>query len=67
KNHPYALELFNIAGVELQKVEFDESVLQVNNWNGEKMHTLVKEAAVEVNIEPEKAEQLYQNISEKLN
>lgn len=31
------------------------------------MHTLVKEAAVEVNIEPEKAEQLYQNISEKLN
>lgn len=36
KNHPYALELFNIAGVELQKVEFDESVLQVNNWNGEK-------------------------------
>ncbi|MBC8932716.1 ComE operon protein 2, partial [Escherichia coli] len=31
------------------------------------MHTLVKEAAVEVNIDPEKAEQLYQSISEKLN
>ncbi|MBC1646676.1 ComE operon protein 2 [Listeria welshimeri] len=67
KNHPYALELFNIAGVELQKVEFDESVLQINKWNAEKMHTLVKEAAAEINIEPEKAEQLYLKISEKLN
>ncbi|WP_163653026.1 ComE operon protein 2 [Listeria sp. PSOL-1] len=63
KNHPYAIELFDQANVNIKKVPFDESILNMNNG---KLLTAIKEALQESNLDENIANQLFIHIQDKL-
>ncbi|WP_099221162.1 ComE operon protein 2 [Listeria costaricensis] len=67
KNHPYAIELFEQAGVLVKKVPFEHEILNLEGINGQdRTLEAIKEAIREETLSPEISARLLQNIENKL-
>ncbi|MBC1520993.1 ComE operon protein 2 [Listeria aquatica] len=66
KNNPYAIELFEQAGVIVKKVPFDHEILNDGLLSKQQMLTSVTEAINEEDLPEDKAQSLLQSIEDKL-
>ncbi len=66
KNHPYAVELFQQAGVEVKKIPFDSHIFAGEKVNKETLLREVKEAAISEQIPDEYIQKLYANLENRL-
>ncbi|RDX02817.1 ComE operon protein 2 [Listeria kieliensis] len=66
KNNPYAIELFEQAGVEVKKVPFDHEILNDGPLSKQQLLANVTEAISEQDLPEDKAKSLLQAIETKL-